>query len=112
MKLLLVSGPPTTATVAAGLQLMKKGYAVYFAQPVRLNLSPYGPILNLMGEDTQWRRRWNTNDIEMISRVDGVYMCHGWVNEPICAVHKECALNIRKQLFFEGVTEPRNLENT
>lgn len=112
MKLLLVSGPATTATVAIGLLLMKKGYAVYFAQPVRMNLSPYGPILALMNEDTQWRGRWNTNDIEMISRVDGVYMCKGWVNEPICGVHKECAVNAGKQLFFEGVTEPRGLENT
>jgi hypothetical protein len=108
MKLLLVSGPPNTATVAAGLTLMKKGYCVYFAQPVRLDLSPYGPILNLIGEDTQWKGRWNVNDIEMIKRVDGVYMCKGWTNEPICNVHMQCAKNGNKQLFFEGVTEPRD----
>lgn len=108
MRLLLVSGPATGATVAAGLNLMRRGYAVYFAQPVRINLSPYGPILALMGEDTQWRGRWNVNDIEMIKRVDGVYMCKGWVNEQICNVHMECAKNSNKQLFFEGLTEPRD----
>jgi len=108
MRLLLVSGPGNASTIATGLSLMKRGYAVYFAQPCRITLSPYSPILGLMAEETQWRGRWAMSDMEMIKRCDGIYMCSGWIEEPICKVHLECAKNANRQLFFEGVTEPRD----
>ena len=108
MKLLLISGPNTADTMAAGLRLMKRGYAVYYAQPLRINLSNYGPILHNLIDQTEWRMKWNLNDVEMVKRCDGVYMCHGWGTESLCKVHMNLAKNINKQVFFENVAEPRD----
>lgn len=107
MKLLFVSGPDSPATITAGLELMKRGYAIYYGQPTRINLSPCGPLLSLMSEDTQWRVRWNMCDMELIKRCDAIFMCNNWTKESLCNVQMNYAKNRRKQVFFEGFAEPR-----
>jgi hypothetical protein len=107
MKLLFVSGPDAPSTIASGLMLMKKGYAVYYGQPLRIKLSHYAPLLQIISEDNQWRMRWNVSDMEMIKRCDGIYMCEHWTKESLCNVQMSYAKNLNKQVFFEGLAEPR-----